>query len=258
MPQDDYCATRTAAAGGDPWLIALFASAAQRPALQALGALRADLAHLVAHRSEPAILGARAGWWQQELSTLRRAPGQHPATRALAPHAARDPALHQALLEWALHLNDELGGASLLEPERWRRHLLRAGRLHEVMARLCDGPADEAAALGATLAELERLATHGERAAQSRPLGALGASPAAVAPTAEARDFIAARATTLGATLGAHATAVRRHAPLAIAVALGSRRARALGRDPLRAWTPEPPRALGAVAVAWHAAWRAR
>lgn len=257
MPQADYCASRTAAAGGDPWLMALFAARAHRPLLQALGALRADLAHLIVHRSEPAIIAARAGWWQQELSTLSSSPGQHPATRVLAPHAAHDPALHRALLEWALHLNEELGGASLLEASRWRLHLIRAGRLHEVIARLSAGPAEDGAALGATLAEVERLAAFGERIAQARPVGALGSAPPLTGPASELREFVAARALTLVAALTVHAGAVQSHAPLAIAAALGLRRARNLARDPQRAWKSEPPRALGAVFSAWRAAARA-
>jgi phytoene synthase len=257
VDEDGYCATRTAAVGGDLWLAALFARPAHRPMLQALGALRADLVHLIAHRAEPQVIAARAGWWQQELSMLGLQPGQHPATRALAPLAQRDPALREALLEWTLHLNEEIGGGPVLDATRWRLHLLRAGRLNEAIALLTDGPRDATAELGATLAAIERLATLGERLAQSRPAREIGPAPELKEPTVEARRFVVEQARALGAALAAPRAAVARHAPLAVMAALGARRAARLARSPAQAWSREPARQLGAVLVAWHAARRA-
>ncbi len=258
MVEDDYCATRTAAVGGDLWLVSLFAHPDQRPLLDALGALRADLVHLIAHRAEPAVIAARAGWWQQELSMLGLQAGQHPATRALAPLAQRDPALRQALLEWTLHLNEELAGKSVLDAERWHRHLGRAGRLTEVIALLSAGPREPAAGLGATLAELEHLATLGERIARSRPARETGPAPELATPTPEAQRFVVVRARALGEALREPRRAVRGHAPLAVLAALGARRASRLGRSPALAWSQEPSRALGAVFTAWRAAAGAR
>lgn len=266
MAEDAYCATRTAAVGGDLWLIALFASPAHRPRLHALGALRADLAHLVAHRAEPQVLAARAGWWQQELSMLGLQPGQHPATRTLAPLAQAEPALREALLEWTLHLNEELTGSGVLDATRWRVHLERAGRLFDAIALLTDGPRDAARALGPTLAAIERLGTLGERVNQNRPHREIGPAPELATPTPDAKRFVADQALLLKNTLAnaltgslseSHA-AVRTHAPLAVAAALGGRRAARLTRSPALAWQSEPERALGAVWRAWRAAASAR
>jgi hypothetical protein len=258
VAEDAYCAERTAAVGGDLWLAALFARPEHRPRLHALGALRADLVHLIAHRAEPAVIAARAGWWQQELSMLGLQAGQHPATRALAPLAQAEPALREALLEWTLHLNEELGGQSALEATRWRLHLVRAGRLHDAIALLTEGPREAAAALGAPLAAIERLATLGERLGQSRPAREIGPAPELKEPTVEARRFVVAHATALRDELETAHHAARGHAPLAVMAALGARRAARLARAPELAWASEPARALGAVFTAWRAAAGAR
>lgn len=254
MAEDAYCAERTAAVGGDLWLAALFAPPDARPLLHALGALRADLVHLVAHRAEPTVLAARAGWWQQELSMLGLQPGQHPATRALAPHAQREPALREALLEWTLHLNEELGSQGVLDATRWHLHLARAGRIHEAIALLTGGPREAALALGPTLAAVEHLATLGERHAQSRPHREIGPAPDLAAPTPAALKFVSERARSLREALVAPRNAVAAHAPLAVLAALGARRAARLTRQPALAWRSEPARQIGAVFVAWRAA----
>jgi len=256
--EDDYCASRTAAVGGDLWLVSLFARPEHRAPLQALAALRADLIHLIAHRAEPAVIAARAGWWQQELSMLGLQAGQHPATRALAPLAQAQPVLRDALLEWTLHLNEELGGKSVLDATRWRLHLARAGRLNHAIALLTDGPREATLELGPTLAAIEHLATLGERVAQSRPAREIGPAPDLTTPSVDAKRFIADRARALGDALRTSRGSLKHHPPLAVMAALGARRAARLVRSPELAWTAEPGRALGAVFVAWRAAATAR
>ncbi|HUO82295.1 MAG TPA: squalene/phytoene synthase family protein, partial [Gammaproteobacteria bacterium] len=81
---DPGYAARAAPPGSVAWLQLLFTPAAQRPVLQALFALRAEIRQAVRPQLEPAVARMRLGWWQEELVRLMRGQARHPVTQALA------------------------------------------------------------------------------------------------------------------------------------------------------------------------------
>lgn len=259
MIPDGYCAERVRAAGGDPELIVRFVPGARRPVLYALAALRAELEHLVEQHHDPAVAAAKLAWWRAELAGLAVGEARHPATRALLAIDHDRAALAAAMLAFSGGLETELGGQCVLEPPTWRALLAARGHWLHALAATAQARLDPATldALGMALAELELLATLGRRLGSARPALDAGwgvAEGAFVAQAEDALTLVSTRAQVAGATLAAGRGAIRAVAPLAIAGALGARRARRLAADPRRAWQREPRASLGAVFTAWRAA----
>lgn len=259
MSPADYCAARVRAAGGDGALLARFAPPPLRPATLALAALRAELDHLVEHRPDPSVVGPKLAWWRQELAALGVAPGQHPATQALAEQAAAPLALRDALLDLVDAAETELAGRSALPRAAWRAHLLRRGD-GWLMALESLGGSPRAARdeLGVALATIEALGELGLRLRRSQPAHALEDGPG---PGATDRDAGALRWVTREAERCLPALAPRgaeQALPVLLEInrALGARRARALFADPALAWRPAPRHSLGALFCAWRAARR--
>jgi hypothetical protein len=250
---DAYCAERVRAAGGDPELILRFAPEHLRAPIEALAALRGELEHLVEQKHEPAVAAAKLAWWRTEIASFGQGEARHPATRALRLAALDHAALARAMLRFSQGLEAELLGHAELAHEDWTALIdSRAQWLHAVaVATQADAPADAAAV---ALAELEVLATVGRRVKRARPAidASWGLTTAGfIAQDPAAQALIAARARGFAAML----TSTRlSSAPLAVAVALGLRRARRLAADPRRAWHPEPAASLGALFTAWRAA----
>jgi phytoene synthase len=105
---DPGYAARAAPPGSTAWLQLLFTPAAQRPALKALFALRAEVRQAVREALDPGVARLRLGWWQEELARLVRGEARHPVTQALAralPGLADEfPCLNRLLDAAALEL----------------------------------------------------------------------------------------------------------------------------------------------------------
>lgn len=83
--------------GSDLYYALRFVPLAHRGPLTLLEAFRQLLTGLPLGCSNPDVARAKLAWWHGELHALDPARSQHALLRALAPHAATDPALVPAL-----------------------------------------------------------------------------------------------------------------------------------------------------------------
>lgn len=259
MNPADYCAERVQAAGGDPALIVRFAPAARRASLTAIAALRADLEHLIAKPHDPAIALAKLAWWSTELAGIAGGQAQHPATQALVAADIDHRALTETLLAFTAGIETELRAPMVLDRASWRLFVVARSNWLRLVALGAAAPADGTALESASVAaaELELLATLGLRLAASRPAldGSWNLDPSTLSvQSADALQMLRERASIHAAVLARAKPELASVRPLAVAVALATRRARGLIDDPASAWRQAPHAGLGSLFVAWRAA----
>jgi len=79
----EYCRQKVAPEGSSLYYALLFAPQAQKPALTALAAYRAELLEIPHEVSEAGVGAVKLNWWQEELGRLREGQPRHPVTQAL-------------------------------------------------------------------------------------------------------------------------------------------------------------------------------
>lgn len=98
MNPDDYCKQQAAPPGSTVYYAVREASAARRPGLIALYALRHELETSVRETSDVAVGRIKLAWWRNEIDAACAGTATHPITQALALHCPTLPALRELLL----------------------------------------------------------------------------------------------------------------------------------------------------------------
>ncbi len=220
-----YCAEKLAASRSPAALALVFAPPAQRLALTAVHALELELRQVGERSSDPGVGRARSAWWAQEIAAAATEAPTHPVTRALVATLPRE-ALARAGLDLALE------ATALAAAERPGEGYARAIGGASVRLSAAATGCGAALAAGAWSDELG-----GARLAVDVALAGGAAAPD---PAAAARLRAAAPAVPAPA---------RAHVVDQLVLAAIAARAAAAGSR---------PGALARLALAWHAARRAR
>lgn len=196
MAPDDYCARKAAPAGSDLYYALLFLPAAERGALTALHAFRAELTEVVEQCTDPGVARLKLQWWREESARSLRGEAQQPVARALQQIGARHT-LAFAALEAVV---DAVEGELDEPPARGLERLIGRRRdAGSALWRLCaavsgvrsQAALDSAAALGA--AQAEAAALRNLRVLLRRPGAAAGEVQIAARIAAARRELAAVR-----------------------------------------------------------------
>ncbi|HEY0877913.1 MAG TPA: presqualene diphosphate synthase HpnD [Zeimonas sp.] len=86
MTPDEYCRERAARSGSSFYYSFAFLPVDRRRAITALYAFCREVDDVVDESTDTGLARTRLDWWRDEVDRLYVGRGQHPVTRALAPH----------------------------------------------------------------------------------------------------------------------------------------------------------------------------
>lgn len=157
MEPQEYCSQKVAPAGSDLYYALLFVPEAQRAALTALHAFRAEVRGVIEECTDPGVARLKLQWWREEAARIARQEAQQPVAKALQALPGHEPPGHEPLTEIidATELElDEAPGDSLSGVVARQRAI--GARLWRLGAAVCGarspGTQDAASRLGAALA----------------------------------------------------------------------------------------------------------
>ena len=180
---DAYVRERAAPRGSTLYYCTVFSTPEQARRSIALQAFLTELNEIVDGVREPAVVGARVGWWHEELGRLREGRAEHPVTRVLG-EALDDPSEAAERLAPAVVATAAACGRENWASEPQLEDYCRATG-GEVAALDCrEAPADTAPdsparRLGALLCRQDMLAGlfgHPRRGAQALPASLLSSA----------------------------------------------------------------------------------
>lgn len=99
MTPDDYCRQKASGSGSSFYYSFLLLEPVRRQAIMALYAFCREVDDAVDECTDPAIAGAKLGWWRAEVAALYDGKPTHPVTRALAVALSRFSLPMEQLLE---------------------------------------------------------------------------------------------------------------------------------------------------------------
>lgn len=158
MGPEEYCSQKVAPPGSDLYYALLFLPEAQRAAVEAVHAFRAEVRGVIEECTDPGVARLKLQWWREESGRLARGEAHQPVARALQEIRQRHP-LSPEILEEIIDATerelDEPSGSALDGlAERQREIGARVWRLCAQAAGISDAATLHSAdALGAALGE---------------------------------------------------------------------------------------------------------
>jgi phytoene synthase len=143
---DDYCLQKAAPPGSSTYYALREASAARRPLLAALFALRRELEETAKETRDPTVGRTKLAWWQKELAALANGTPSHPVTKSLAHHLDDIKSIYPALQALVDGYEMDFEQARYLDFPNLRRYVDSVGGTFATLVARASARAPEAAA----------------------------------------------------------------------------------------------------------------